>query len=162
MLMKRNQRRCKLNRIPFPCRSAKAAVRLSFEREDHACSKVLQANHPSCSSRDGSHPTCAHVRERRSCTRNDGLLRGSDTYGDLQNVRRLCRCCHLLWRPNFRRNSDDVGKVPGRYPWTFRCSVWRWSSRLGCRLDWLTHRPVHVRVPCTRPSGENRYQSIRR
>ena len=34
MLMKRNQRRCKLNRIPFPCRSAKAAVRSSFERGD--------------------------------------------------------------------------------------------------------------------------------
>ena len=34
MLMKRDQRRCKLNRIPFPCRSAKAAIRLSFERED--------------------------------------------------------------------------------------------------------------------------------
>jgi hypothetical protein len=33
MLMKRNQRRCKLNRIPFPCRSAKAAIRSSFERE---------------------------------------------------------------------------------------------------------------------------------
>ncbi len=34
MLMKRNQRRCKLNRIPFPCRSAKAAIRSSFEHAD--------------------------------------------------------------------------------------------------------------------------------
>jgi hypothetical protein len=34
MLMKRNQRRCKLNRFLFPCRSAKAAIRSSFERRD--------------------------------------------------------------------------------------------------------------------------------
>jgi hypothetical protein len=34
MLMKRDQRRCKLNKIPFPCRSAKAAIRSSFERAD--------------------------------------------------------------------------------------------------------------------------------
>ncbi len=40
MLMKRNQRRCKLNRIPFPCRSAKAAIRSSFEHADKRAQRL--------------------------------------------------------------------------------------------------------------------------
>ena len=54
------------------------------------------------------------------------------------------------------------GRFQDAIPGTFRCVVRRRSSRLGCRLDWLSHRPVHVRVPCTRSGGEDRYQSIRR
>ena len=40
MLMKRDQRRCKLNKIPFPCRSAKAAIRSSFERADQRTKRL--------------------------------------------------------------------------------------------------------------------------
>ena len=40
MLMKRDQRRCKLNKIPFPCRSAKAAIRSSFECADQRTQRL--------------------------------------------------------------------------------------------------------------------------
>ena len=48
-------------------------------------------------------------------------------------------------RSDLRRHSDDERSLPGCHSGPLRRAVWRWRSRMGRGLDWLTHRAVDVR-----------------
>ena len=78
------------------------------------------------------------------CARNDGLLGRSDAYGNVQNVRYICGCCHLLRRPHLRRHSDDEWSIPGCHSRPLRCAFRCRCSWLGRGLDRLPYRPEHV------------------
>jgi hypothetical protein len=58
-----------------------------------------------------------------------------EAFGDVQNVRYVRLCCHLPWRSNLRRYPDDERSVSGRNSGSVRCSLRRWHSRMGRRLD---------------------------
>jgi len=97
----------------------------------------LLVGHP----HDGSHPVRPFDCWRGPCPGNDGLLWRDHADDYLQNLRHLCGRSHLLRRTDLRRNSHDVGQVPGRHPRTLWRALWRWGPRLGCWLDWKPKLP---------------------
>ncbi len=78
--------------------------------------------------------------------------------GTFKNVRRLCRCCHLLWRVVIDLRLAIRMMASGRFqdaiPGLFGAlAVWRWAFLDGARVGLGLLPGSRCReLPCTRPS----------
>ncbi len=104
-----------------------------------------ERNRASCHTRHRTSPRGTLVCHGCKCPRNDGFLRGSNAYGNVQNFRCLCGSCHLFRRTDLCRNTDDERPLSRCNSRLIRCAVWCRRTRMGCWLDWLTNRPIDVR-----------------